>query len=137
MTDELTIVPDFLRELIFKMRAVTLGDTDTPQDATESDLPGAHHMILHEETETGLSREELVEEIDNMDPDHQHELVALMWVGRGDFGAEEWSDALALAAERADSPTSKYLLSHPMAADDIASGLEALGHDHILQDGSY
>jgi uncharacterized protein (DUF2267 family) len=58
-------------------------------------------------------------------------------VGRGDFGAEEWRDALALATERADSPTSQYLLAHPMAADDIASGLEALGHDHILQDGSY
>lgn len=137
MTDELTIVPDFLRELIFKMRAVTLGDADTPQDASENTVRGSHHLVLQEEAGTGLSREELVEEIDNMDADHQHELVALMWVGRGDFGAEEWGDALALAAERADSPTSRYLLSHPMAADDIASGLEVLGHDHILQDGSY
>lgn len=137
MPEELTIVPDFLRELIFKMRAVTLGDADTPQDTAENVLRGSHHLILQEETETGLPREELVEEIDNMDLDHQLELVALMWVGRGDFGAEEWSDALTLAAERADSPTSHYLLAHPMAADDIASGLEALGHDHILQDGSY
>lgn len=29
-----------------------------------------------------------------------------------------------------------YLLSHPMAADDIASALEALGHSHLLQDGT-
>lgn len=137
MTDELTIVPDFLRGLIFKMRAVSLGDADMPQDATENTLRGSHHHVLQEETGTGLSREELVEEIDNMDPDHQRELVALMWVGRGDFGAGDWNDALALAVERADSPTSQYLLSHPMAADDIANGLEALGHDHILLDGSY
>lgn len=137
MTDELTIMPDFLSRLIFKMRAAMLGGGDTPQDATNNALRGSHHLILQEETGPDLSHEELVEEIDTMDPAHQHELVALMWVGRGDFGAEEWSDALAMAAERADSPTSQYLLAHPMAADDIASGLETLGHDHILQDGSY
>ncbi len=137
MTDELTIMPDFLSRLIFKMRAVMLGDVDTPQDATDNALRGSHHLTLQDETGTALSHEELTEEIDAMDPDHQHELVALMWVGRGDFGPEEWADALAMAAERADSPTSQYLLSHPMAADDIASGLEALGHDHILQDGAY
>ncbi|XDA97984.1 DUF3775 domain-containing protein [Sulfitobacter sp. LCG007] len=72
-----------------------------------------------------------------MDPEHQVELVALMWVGRGDFGQENWGEALALATERADTPTSRYLLSHPMAADDIASGLDELGHDHILQDVAY
>ncbi len=88
MTDELTIVPDFLRSLIFKMRAVTLGDADTPQDADDNALRGEHHVILHEEAGTNLSREELAEEIDNMDAGHQHELVTLMWIGRGDFGIE-------------------------------------------------
>jgi len=39
--------------------------------------------------------------------------------------------------QRADAPASHYLLSHPMAADEIASGLEELGHDHLLEDGSY
>ena len=137
MTNELTIMPDFLSRLIFKMRAVTLGDADTPQDAADNASRGSHHLNLQEETGTGPSHEELIEEIDTLDPEHQQELVALMWVGRGDYAAEEWTDALAMAAERADSATSQYLLSHPMAADDIAGGLEALGHDHILQDGAY
>ncbi|WP_176439230.1 DUF3775 domain-containing protein [Puniceibacterium sediminis] len=136
-SNELTIGPDFLRNLLFKMRAVSLGDEDTPRDARDNAQQGGHHITLAEEVGTDASREELVEEIDGMDVEHQQELVALMWVGRGDFGAEEWADALALAAERSDSPSSKYLLSHPMAADEIASGLEELGHDHILQDGSY
>ena len=47
-----------------------------------------------------------------------------MWVGRGDFDSDEWPEALALAMQRADAPASHYLLSHPMAADEIASGLE-------------
>ena len=87
--------------------------------------------------DTGAVREELVAEIDGLDPDHQQELVALMWVGRGDFDSDEWPEALALAMQRADAPASHYLLSHPMAADEIASGLEELGHDHLLEDGSY
>lgn len=135
--DELTIEPGYLRRLVFKMRAVMLGDEDQPRDARDNVMQGGHHVTLNEEVGADPTREELVEEIEGMDPEHQYELVALMWLGRGDFDGTEWEEALALAAERADTPTAQYLLSHPMAADEIASGLEALGHDHILQDGEY
>ena len=137
MVNELTIEPGYLRRLVFKMRATALGDADTPRDARDNAGEGGHHITLKEEVDTDASRAELVQEIDGMDPEHQIELVALMWVGRGDFGQQEWDEALALATERADTPTSRYLLRHPMAADDIAIGLEELGHDHILQDGTY
>jgi Protein of unknown function (DUF3775) len=137
MTIELTIVPDFLARLIFKMRAAALGDEDAPRDARDNATGGTHHVTLREEVGDDLTQQELIDEIDGMDPDHQHELVALMWVGRGDFGAADWDEAMSLAAERADRPTSEYLLDHPMAADDIASGLEVLGHDHILLDGEF
>lgn len=89
MTIELTIVPDFPGRLIFKMHAVMLGDEDAPGDARDNAAGGAHHLTLREEVGSDLTRQELIDEIDEMDPEHQHELVALMWVGRGDFGAEE------------------------------------------------
>lgn len=134
---ELTIDPGYLRRLVFKMRAASLGDEDTPRDARDNALRGGHHVTLEEEVDPSSFRDEVMQEIDGMDPEHQQELVALMWVGRGDFGREDWSDALGLAAERADTKTSRYLLSHPMVADEIVSGLEELGHDHILEDGTY
>ena len=137
MIHELTIEPGYLRDLIFKMRATSLGDEDMPRDARDNSPFGGHHITLVEEVGVGASTEELVEDIDSLDVKDQQELVALMWVGRGDFGAEDWAEALALAAERADAPTASYLLANPMAVDDIASGLEELGHDHILQDGRY
>lgn len=141
MANELTIAPGFLRSMLFKMRAVALGDEDTPRDARDNvhgpSVQGAHHTTLNEEVGVGASHEELVEEIDGLYPEHRYELVALMWIGRGDFAAEEWRDALALTAERADTPTSHYLLSHPMTADYIASGLEEMGYDHILENGMY
>ena len=137
IVNELTIEPDYLRRLLFKIRAASIGDEDTPREARDNAISGGHHITLIEEVDTHSLRDELTGEIDAMDPEHQQELVALMWVGRGDFGPEEWGDALKLAAERADTPASQYLLSHPMVADEIASGLEVLGHDHILVDGTY
>lgn len=119
------------------MRAVMLGGEDVPRDARDNATGGTHHITLGEEVGSKLTRQELIDGIDEMYPDHQHELVALMWVSRGDFGAEDWDEALSLAAERADRPTSDYLLDHPMAADDIAGGLEVLGCDHILLDGTF
>lgn len=110
MVNELTIEPGYLRRLLLKMRATTLGDEDTPRDARDNAGEGGHHVTLNEEVDTGVMQEELVDEIEAMDPEHQVELVALMWVGRGDFGQEDWGEALALATERADTPTSRYLL---------------------------
>lgn len=134
---ELTIPPEFLRKLIFKMRAAELGDEDTPRDARDNASVGGHHITLDEEIDTTAMSDEVTAEIDGMDRDHQQELIALMWVGRGDFEAQDWDAALTLAAERADAPAAQYLLSHPMAGDDIAAGLEALGHDHVLGDARY
>lgn len=90
------------------------------------------------ETAPGDLRDaELRGEIDALDDDHRHEIVALLWVGRGDFVEAEWPEAVRLAAERDVGPTSEYLLSHAQSADHIAAGLEELGHDHLVGDGRY
>jgi hypothetical protein len=59
-----------------------------------------------------------------MDEDEQCELVALTWVGRGDFTAEEWDAAVAQARERRVGPTSTYLLGIPLLASHLESGLD-------------
>lgn len=69
--------------------------------------------------------EELRSFIDAMNEDEQAELVALAWVGRGDFGAAEWPQALALAKERQRGSTAAYLLGMPMLGDYLEEGLAA------------
>jgi hypothetical protein len=66
--------------------------------------------------------------IDDLEPDQQVELVALMWVGRGDFDASEWEDAVTQAREEWTPHTAEYLLSTPMLADYLREGLAALGY---------
>ena len=134
--DELTINSEYMRRLIEKLRAVMGREGEVMPDigGNASDDEGPSTL---QETPGDFLLQELTEEIDALDVDHKHELVALIWLGRGDFGASEWAEALALAEERHDGPTSKYLLSHPRVADQIASGLEELGYSHVLQDGLY
>lgn len=71
---------------------------------------------------------EIREAIEDLNEDEQVELVALTWVGRGDFAAEEWADALAAAQERHTGPSSVYLLGMPMLGDLLEEGFTALGY---------
>ncbi len=67
--------------------------------------------------------------IDELNEDAQIELVALVWVGRGDFSApDEWQEALREAGERhAERNTAEYLLGNPLVADYLEEGLNQLG----------
>lgn len=67
--------------------------------------------------------QELKTFIDDLDTDEQCEVVALMWVGRGDFPREEWNEALAMARQEHNERTAEYLLGTPLVADYLEEGL--------------
>ncbi len=67
--------------------------------------------------------------INDLDPDQQQEVVALMWLGRNDFDLEDWKAALREAEENWPENTAEYLLAHPMLADHLAEGLYMHGYD--------
>lgn len=67
--------------------------------------------------------------IEDLEPDQQQQVVALMWLGRGDFSAEEWQEVTELAEQRWSEETADYLLAHPMLSEELTAGLEALGFE--------
>ncbi|PYG29462.1 DUF3775 domain-containing protein [Pelagimonas varians] len=69
--------------------------------------------------------------IDRMDEEEQAALVAVMWIGRGAFEAEEWDEAYATAVSEATTPTADYLIGTPHLVDNLEGGLEAMGFDAI------
>ncbi len=71
--------------------------------------------------------EELKTFIDDLDVDEQCEVVALMWVGRGDFSPNEWDEAFRLARQEHTDHTAAYLLGRPLLADHLAEGLAQFG----------
>lgn len=75
-----------------------------------------------------LTEETLREFIDELNDDEQAVLIALAWVGRGDYGPEEWQEALRLAAERNEGKDAgAYLLGMEMVGDLLAEGVAAFG----------
>lgn len=65
----------------------------------------------------------MVSIIEDLDRDQQITLVALMWLGRGDFSLDEWTDALDMAEAEHNERTADYLIASPLVADYWREGL--------------
>lgn len=65
--------------------------------------------------------------IDDLEPDQQIAIVALMWVGRGDYSVDEWNEALSAAADARTARTADYLIGTPLVADYLQEGLSQFG----------
>lgn len=66
--------------------------------------------------------------IDDLEPDQQQEVVALLWLGRSDFTDDEWADAVEEARANWTPRTAEYLIAHPLLPDYLLEGLDILGY---------
>lgn len=131
---DLTIGPDTVRGFIEKANAISAGVTDDYVDGQEHEVEldanavdNHHHDGLAEEKSENLLAEEFRELIDDLNVDEAAELIAIAWIGRGDFAAAEWTDAVAAVRERRIRRVSTYLLGMPTLGDYLEEGLEAIG----------
>ncbi|QIB66483.1 DUF3775 domain-containing protein [Kineobactrum salinum] len=67
--------------------------------------------------------------VDELEPRQQQEVVAMMWLGRGDYLLTEWQEALDLARDEWTPDTASYLLGHPLLASHLQDGLEQHGYN--------
>lgn len=73
------------------------------------------------------SETELHEYIAGLNEDEQASLVAVMWIGRDTFDADDLAEAIATAKAEATTPTEDYLMGVPNLADYLETGMDALG----------
>ena len=99
----------------------TMGDGDEDEELDdESEAPD-----LDDEDAT---LDMLTEYIDELNEDQQAALIALAWVGRGDYDAEGWDEALKLAYERnAKGTAAEYLVDMQGLGDLLSEGVAAFG----------
>ncbi len=118
----LQISPEKIAHVIVRARELDakVGSWDSPGDAVDSD------SIL--EARSGdATEQELRAFIGGLNVDEQASLVAVMWIGRETYGAEELDEAIDTARAEATAPTADYLLGVPLLADYLEDGLDALG----------
>jgi len=71
---------------------------------------------------------EVREMMGEMNERQRAEVIALMWVGRGDYDVEDWESAVEDALEAHSERAAEYLLAHPTVAEDLEEGLIQLGY---------
>jgi hypothetical protein len=110
--------------VIEKSRELSSEDAGIEADASNS-AGDAWHTVM---TGSNASiRGELVQFIRELDVEETAALVALTWIGRGDFDATEWQSAVDAASERHEGPTWKYLVGIPLLPDYLEDALSAFG----------
>lgn len=77
--------------------------------------------------ELGRAEGELRAFIERLTEEEQASLVAVMWIGRDSFAADELEEAKATAVAEATTPTADYLIGTPHLSDHLENGLEELG----------
>ena len=68
--------------------------------------------------------QELKSTIEDLEPGQQMMLVALMWLGRGDFALTEWDEAMNHAENSWNDHTADYLIGTALLGDYLANGLD-------------
>lgn len=122
---ELSISIDYLQRLISKVRGVQGVEGEVIPDDGSNPSDDREFTAL-QDRKNDPNRQEIQQEIRGLNRRQQAELVALMWVGRGDAEPDDWEETVRLAGESRERPTEDYLLGEPLVADFWANGLDAL-----------
>lgn len=72
--------------------------------------------------------EEIKGAIESLNEDEAAELLAMVWLGSGDYDVEEWEQAVADARDDRDSRRAEAMLSIPLLADFLEEGFAELGY---------
>ena len=120
------IALDKVCELILRVREIDVKEGLSDPDSGSHPIDDGSTDVLT--AQPGDSTEDQVREfVAGLNDDERFDLVALTWIGRGDYEPEEWADALTAAREREATPTADYLLGIPNLGDLLDEGLAATG----------
>ncbi len=122
-----TISLEKLAYIIEKAREFDAEVPIDPDAATGSDPADDDERQILLDTPDNPSEQELRDAIDGLNIDEREELLALVWLGRGDFDAQGWPEAVRQARDSGNAGETDYLLGTPLLADYLEAGIDALG----------
>ena len=127
----LTIPLEELAYIVAKARGFDAEVPPVDEDSGSNPSDDAARDVL-EDTPDNPTRQELVDAVNSLSDLQRIELLALVWLGRGDYTKVEWPVALSEARRIHDEKETSYLVGTPLLADYLEEGLSQLGYS--LQD---
>lgn len=122
---DLTIPLEKLAFFVLKVREYDAKDAPSDIDGGSNASDDGMVSVLEDHRDDPV-RAELFAFINGLNDDEKVDLVALVWLGRGDGDAEDWAELRAQAAAN-NHRTAHYLLGIPLVGDFVEEGLEQLG----------
>ncbi len=114
--------PEIICNIISKAHELSIEeDLVIPDD--QDNLSDAEWKQILAEYQEDFSYIELKDLINDLEPDQQKEVIALMYIGRGDFDKDQWQEALQQAHSISPNSRANYLIAKPMLADYLEEGL--------------
>lgn len=125
----LAINPELVCHLIKKAKAFHAREvTDIEEDSSNPiDDVIKDTLAINDEDEKDPIFDEIKSIIEDLDPDQKQELIAIMWIGRGDYHVDDWFAAID-DAKNLNLLTTEYLLSKPQIPEFLENGLNQLGY---------
>jgi hypothetical protein len=122
------IAVDKITEIILRVRAVDVKEGATDPDSGSNPIDDGSTDVLVMGTDDA-TEEELRGMIGALNDDERADLLAVLYIGRGDMEPEEWSEAVRFAREReaAGEGAVESILGSPIAGDLLSEGLANLG----------
>ncbi len=124
--DDLGVSEETLAAIILEARAFDVTVPETDENEASNDIDDDEISTLEDQS-NNPAEQVLLEGIAGLSMEEQETLVALAWVGRGDYDAAEWDDARKMAAERDNGDIAHYLSGMPMLGDYLEGGAAAMG----------
>jgi len=127
------IALDKVCELILRARAIDVKEGITDPDSGSNPIDDGNLDSLTSSPDDA-TEEEVREFIAGLNDDERHDLIALVYIGRGDMEPEEWGDAVRLAKEREDAMSisaADWLIGIPNLGDLLDEGLAAMGRSCV------
>lgn len=93
-----------------------------------SDMTDDNAREVLEDYESDPVDQELKDFLGGLNVDEMASLLALMWIGRGDYAKEQWDEALDEARRIEDAKAPEYLISTPLAPDYVEETLTGYGY---------
>ena len=112
--------------IIVKAREFDVKDVASDPDSGSNPSDDADIDVLEDSADDAVV-EELTSFIDALTEDEQVDLVAIAWLGRGEYSLRDWSSLREEAASAHNEGTARYLLGMPLLGDFLEEGLSLLG----------
>lgn len=123
----LDINPETVCYLIQRARNFHVKESvSIPEEPMNASEDWALQVLANHASDPGYN--DFIVTVRDLEPDQQANLVALMWLGRGEYEADEWESALSRANSELTSHTAEYLIAKPYLSDYLLEGLDMLGY---------